>query len=366
MKTNKFIDFFKKIERKDNDKLILDFMPQYMEIIERPPNKSSKVIIGLLVSLIFCFIAWASFSKVDVIVSGQGMVVSHEGIAQVKPLYPGQLVMVSTSEGQQVKTGQVLAKLVDKQLEFEIKELETSLHIMKIQKEVYQTLDMDIATAIAIENYSEMEQPFVNAILAENDYYRKQSQIGNSSLVLAQYKMIRHSKIAELDGQMSQILARLTNQYSHQEALTLHAPIEGTVQSIIESPYGQAVGVDDIVATIVPFSNDLVFEGYLSDKDRGSIIKDMPVEVKLQAYSYQDYGTIVARLDYISPAAILTEKGEVVYKFKAILDPSSLEKFPQLGPGMSGVAELKLGERTVLDYFLEPITKPFSTGFKEK
>ena len=34
--------------------------------------------------------------------------------------------------------------------------------------------------------------------------------------------------------------------------------------------------------------------------------------------------------------------------------------------GLSGIAEIKTGKRTVMDYFLEPIVKGFGESLKEK
>ena len=70
-------------------------------------------------------------------------------------------------------------------------------------------------------------------------------------------------------------------------------------------------------------------------------------------------GTIIE----IGDISIKDENYGNVYVVKVLLDDKPETK---LSIGMSGMAELVIGKRSVLEYFLEPIQKALNDSFKEK
>ena len=73
-KQNAPAEYMKKHSKRRDKDLKYDFMPQMLEIIERPANKAGVVIIVGTLSLLVVFIIWASLSKTDVVVSSSGLV----------------------------------------------------------------------------------------------------------------------------------------------------------------------------------------------------------------------------------------------------------------------------------------------------
>ena len=83
-------------------------------------------------------------------------------------------------------------------------------------------------------------------------------------------------------------------------------------------------------------------------------------ELKLDTFPFQKYGTIDAELFYVSPDAQEVDKVGLVYKIK--LRPKRFtirvkDKDISITPGMAVTAEIKTGERRVIEFFLSPLIK---------
>jgi hemolysin D len=93
------------------------------------------------------------------------------------------------------------------------------------------------------------------------------------------------------------------------------------------------------------------------------------VAVKIEAFEYTKYGTASGRVSHVSRDAIDVEKRGLLYAVKVTLDDPRIlvgEKLVTLGPGMSGVVEIKTGSRRVIEYFLSPLVRHVKEAFRER
>ena len=74
------------------------------------------------------------------------------------------------------------------------------------------------------------------------------------------------------------------------------------------------------------------------------------------AFPYQRYGVVNAKLDWVSPSAVTTTQGQHFVAL-ASLDQSELTKRHHLAlrVGMGGEARIVVGQRTMIEYAFEPI-----------
>ena len=108
------------------------------------------------------------------------------------------------------------------------------------------------------------------------------------------------------------------------------------------------------------------FEGYIANKDVSNIKVGDKVQLKLEAYSYSDYGSVEGEIIYISPSTISNESSQSLYKVWVQIDEVNCHNEIELVSGMTGNVEVKVGTRTVMDYFLEPILGNLDKSLKEK
>lgn len=169
-----------------------------------------------------------------------------------------------------------------------------------------------------------------------------------------------------------------------QQMLELKAPQAGLIKDLATHTPGTVVSPGTILMTLVPQGETLRAEVWVSNQDIGFVSPGQPVKVKLAAFPFQKYGMIDARVAQVSAdateAASANTRSDALFgrdrpmgplAFRAIveLNTQQLEaggaKFA-LSPGMQVVAEIKLGERTLLEYLLSPVQKVMHEGARER
>ena len=91
--------------------VVIDFLPDADEIERRPLPWMARATLYLLVTLLGCFVAWASLSEVDMIVIANGRLVTPLPNIVVQPLETAIIQRLDVRVGQVVKQGERLATL---------------------------------------------------------------------------------------------------------------------------------------------------------------------------------------------------------------------------------------------------------------
>jgi hemolysin D len=140
----------------------------------------------------------------------------------------------------------------------------------------------------------------------------------------------------------------------------IHAPIAGTILALNIQQQGRVIQPGEQLAEIAPAGQPLILSTVLSNQQAGFIKLGMPVKVKLDAYPYQDHGTIAGKIVAISPDSTSSEKLGEVYRVDIALDRhyvTAKGQKRQLKPGLTATAEIVTRKRRVMDVILEPFQK---------
>ncbi len=170
----------------------------------------------------------------------------------------------------------------------------------------------------------------------------------------------KEKSIVELDAQ----LARAQKTYELQK---LTSPVNGTVHGLAANTIGGVVTPAQPIMTIVPEGTPIVVEASVLNKDIGFIRLNQEVEIKLDTFPFQKYGTIEGRVISISPDSFDTENQGSVYKIKVEIEKSWIDVEGQqisISPGMTTSVEVKTGKRRIIEFFLEPLVKYFEESLK--
>lgn len=158
---------------------------------------------------------------------------------------------------------------------------------------------------------------------------------------------------------------KLKNQSNKSQVLT--SPVDGTVQTVAVTTVGGVVTSAQPVVTIVPENAELIIEADVLNKDIGYVFVGQEVSVKLDTFSFQKYGTVDGKIIYVSPSAVEDERKGLVYKIKVAIEKTSFNvngADVPISSGMSGTAEIKLEERRIIEFFLEPVFEYFDDSLK--
>lgn len=152
----------------------------------------------------------------------------------------------------------------------------------------------------------------------------------------------------------------------------VEAPCNGRVYNLAIHTVGGIVTDAQALMMIVPDDAELEFEVWADNKDIGFIKQDQQAEVKVQTYNFQKFGVVKATVADISPDAANDEKDPTTYekyRLRLKINPDSWDIFgtqSKLGPGMHVTAEVKIKEKRIIDYFLDPFRQYKSEALRER
>lgn len=189
----------------------------------------------------------------------------------------------------------------------------------------------------------------------------------------------RHAK-ADLQARSLQAEGAKTSQ--REQLTTLRAPVTGTVQQRAVHTTGGVVTPAQVLLVVVPDAAQVTAEVTLENKDVGFVHLGQEAAIKLETFPFTRYGTVQAKVTTITADAVMKEPSAQPYKdgksvasggavFPAILTLASHAidvdgKSIRLAPGMNITAEIKTGNRRVIEFLLSPVQSHMSESLKER
>lgn len=411
---NKLTEYVLKHSKKRDKELKYDFMPSLLEIIERPAHKAGTVIIVGVFTLLIAAIIWACFSKLDVVITSSGSMQPIGNLNVIQSYSGGTVKSINVAEGQYVEQGTVLIELDTEVLEIDVNQLNNQEEILKVQRSIYSLIQRERdLSKVNVENYEAVYRPYVQTIIDTHMTYQNtlanlEKEKSNADLnhqiaqiqleqyrsngtrrqqemqelvvqqhanameqmdlqisdTKTQYSAQINSQLSQINSQLDEIEASLEKYRLSKEYQNITAPVSGYINSISVNTLGETVTSAQDMVTIVPDNTPVEMVCYVKNMDIADVEIGMETEIKLEAYSYNKYGTVKGTVKYISPSAFSSEQMGSVYLVK--IEVTDIPDGISVISGLSGSVEIKTDQRTVMEYFLEPIIKGFEESLKEK
>lgn len=167
----------------------------------------------------------------------------------------------------------------------------------------------------------------------------------------------------------------------------LRAPTTGQVQSLSVSTPGGVVTPAQVIATVVPVDAELMVEAVLSNTDIGYVRVGQKVDLKIDTFPFQKYGTVPGTVAWISPDAEARAPGSVdptelqaghdslkvptksglMYKLRIKPDQPGVfvnNELRRMNVGMTVQADIVTSNRRIYEFFLAPVIKHWNDGMK--
>lgn len=199
---------------------------------------------------------------------------------------------------------------------------------------------------------------------------------------LKAYSEERKSTIAQqlfsAEKEQQELKERLKKAEHKNSLITMRAPKDGIVLEIINLSNGAVVKTGDPIVTMVPVDSKLEAEVEIDGKDIGRIRNEQPVELKVDAWDFQKHGTLKGKIKIISANSFLSQKEKsddkevqktgVIYRVKIEIINPKLKNTPkdfQLIPGMTLTADVNIGKRKAIEYFISPLKEALNESIRE-
>lgn len=153
------------------------------------------------------------------------------------------------------------------------------------------------------------------------------------------------------------------------DRLEVAAPARGLVKSLSVTTKGSVVTPGQTLMEIVPMDRPMVVDIRISPRHIGHLKLGQPVQVKVSSFDYSRYGAVAGSLEYISPSTFQNDAGERYYKGRVTLSQNHVGNTPDknvIMPGMTVMADIVTGDKTILQYLLKPIRNSIQTAMTER
>ena len=145
----------------------------------------------------------------------------------------------------------------------------------------------------------------------------------------------------------------------------IKSPVDGYVGKLLVNTESGVVNSGEALITIIPANEPLIIKATTLNKDIGFLKEGQKVAIKIDTFNFQKYGKLDGELIHIANDAIENEKLGIVYEIKVKPLKTTLNidgEIKNIEPGMSVIAEVKVGKRRVIELFIYPIIKYLDEG----
>lgn len=211
------------------------------------------------------------------------------------------------------------------------------------------------------------------ALKAERDAYVENwnSQVGHD--------------LTEQSRKLSDAFENLKKAQLRRQLVELRAQQDSIVLSVAKVSPGSVMQSGEQLITLVPKDAPLEAEVQIPGSEAGYVHPGNSVTLKLETLPYTQYGTMDATVRVVSADSFTTNQDDQqpkrgsqpspppaqsasFYRARVTLETSHLHDSPSgfhMMPGMPVIADVKVGQRTILSYLFARVLPAFSDGMRE-
>lgn len=237
-------------------------------------------------------------------------------------------------------------QLVEKGLISRIVYLETQRETARLRGEVAQTT-------------SNIRRAQEGVAEAEARLLETEARLANESL----------GEMGRLSADLAQARDGITRAVDRVTRLEIRAPVRGLVKDLRFRTVGGVIAPGAPVTDVVPLDQDLVAEVKISPRDIGHVRLGQDVVIKVTTYDFARYGVVAGTLKSFSATTFQDPDGQVYYRGIVQLSRGNVGEQPDrnlLLPGMVVQADIRLGNRSVMEYLFTPIYASLASAFHER
>ena len=200
---------------------------------------------------------------------------------------------------------------------------------------------------------------------------RVEQKVGELLLTIEELGNTRLNEVAaalrEVEVRLSDLREGMASARHVLSRTRVLAPVSGTVVNLRVFTRGGVVGPGEALMEIVPAGDRLVVEARVEPMDIDSVYRGLPAQVRLTAFSQITTPALSGEVARVSADRLVDERtGAPYYEARIALDagqPGLADL--KLQPGMPAEVMIVTGERTALEYLLEPIVASFGRALRE-
>lgn len=211
----------------------------------------------------------------------------------------------------------------------------------------------------------------INQLLAEDNQLQaglsqKHSEGEKRELEIQQKLQELQMEAEQLQARIVETQTMLSKAEAEMKKMALYAPVDGFVSALKINNIGTVIQPGETIVEISPANTPLVLSAKLPSQEAGLVKPEMSVQMKFDAFPYQDYGVVSGQVSSISPDSIEDEKLGTVYHLEIVLEQDHINHRGleiALNAGQTATAEIVVREQRIINILFDPIRRLREGGF---
>lgn len=372
-------------------------------------------LVWIIAGVLAIFLLWAHWAIIDQLTRAPGVVIASSKTQVIQSMDGGTIQQLHVKEGDIVEAGQALVtfdktRVNASYMESNAKLMGLTATVARLQSEVLGT---PLVMPPEVQQYPQFVKAQTLLHSKRQAAIREEVQSLQGMVELAEKELqltapllksgdVSFTEVLRLQRQVADLKAQITNksnryfqdaqaelskaqedlagvqqnlaQRKNQLDLTeLRAPVRGVVKNVRITTQGGVVRPGEEVMQIVPLEDDLVVQAKLSPTDIAFLKIGQLATIKIDAYDYTIYGDLEGKLTYISADTLNEDLRQGEQPYYRVLVRTEGRRFSarpdeqlDIQPGMTATVEIKMGQRSVLNYLLKPVVKTMSESLGER
>lgn len=178
------------------------------------------------------------------------------------------------------------------------------------------------------------------------------------------------SQLREVQSERVDLESRRIALADRLERIDIVAPVAGTVNGLTVFTIGEVIQSGKTLMEVVPNSKNYAVKAKVMVTDIDKVTVGLISDVRFSAFNTQVTHVIEGEVYHVSADKFVDEQsGNEYFEAKVMLTEAGIKQMEEDGifmlPGMPAEVMIKIGERTLLDYFTKPFTNMFARSFNE-
>ena len=320
--------------------------------MEKYIGKTGDIILFIIAAFLIIFIVWANLATLEKVVRGEGKVVASAKNQVIQNLEGGIVKELFVKAGDTVQAGDLLLTFDDTFLKSELDASTIQLKNLKAEVVFLQNSRTLIAEELSIL------EPLV-----------EQGAESRMELIrVLQRQANAESEISRKNSDIESLQERIPALQDRVSRTKVVSPKNGIINRMVITTIGGVADPGSPLVEIVPLNEELIIELEISPSDIALIAPGQRAIVKLTAFDFSKFGSLDGKVINVGADSVLKDDGSLWYLCEisiSINNITSLGKKITMLPGMVAQVDIVNGERTIMNYLLEPVTKVAEEAFRE-
>ena len=215
---------------------------------------------------------------------------------------------------------------------------------------------LETALAQAEKEYNRNKRLFDKQVISEEEYdgyyFKWQNQQNELAALIQSQISAWQTDRNSYRNMFNEMNTNLKQEVKEKDMYIVRSPVDGTVDRFSGIYRGSNIQAGQSLAVISPDST-LCLEVYVTPRNIGFMSVGMPVNIQVESFNYNEWGTIPGKVKDISSDFLTDSQGNSFYKVKCEMDRDYLQlkngRVGKLKKGMTVSAHFMVTRRSLFD-----------------